>query len=644
MTGGSRPERRSIADSARNRTFLGAEVGGASRISRCGPGERKQINMRRPPNLLAIVFAALMVAVIAAAPVSANPKLPDKEPVAVGTGGAVATVDPAATDAGLAMLRRGGNAVDAAVAAAATLGVTEPYSAGIGGGGFMVIYLADEDRVVTIDGREEAPSDPAFDRDVFIEDGSPIPFFPERITSGLAVGVPGTFATWVDALERYGTVSLSQALQPGRVVAQQGFVVDQTFADQTAANQSRFAAFTSTSDLFLPGGDVPAVGSVFRNPDLARTYRLLQQEGMDGFYSGDLAADIVATVQDPPTVDNPPFTVRPGLMTEADLAQYEVLNPEPTMHDYQGYEVYGMGPPSSGGTTVGEALNILEEFDLTGLSDAERWHLVLEATATAFADRNAYLGDNRPQYNYVPITGLLSQEFAAERAATIDPAAAAAKPVAPGDPCDEDGSPLCVPDPAALATADSSVSTTHLVTADKWGNVVSYTLTIEATGGSGIVVPGRGFLLNNELTDFNSTGDGPNLPAPGKRPRSSMSPTIVLDDGEPFIAVGTPGGSTIITTVAEILVNRLDGGMDLADALAAPRATQRNTSTIPAEADFRSAFGAELEALGHVFSDRSEIGAATGLEFLDADTIQAVAEPTRRGGGSAGVLRPARGR
>ncbi|MDH3301186.1 MAG: gamma-glutamyltransferase [Acidimicrobiia bacterium] len=595
--------------------------------------------MRRVKTL-SVLFAALLMAVATVNPASANPKLPDKDAVAVGTGGAVATVDPEATDAGLAVLRSGGNAIDAAVAAAAVLGVTEPYSAGIGGGGFMVIYLADEGRVVTIDGREEAPSDPDFDADVFLEGGVPIPFSPERISSGLAVGVPGTFATWVEALERYGTIPLAQALQPGRVVAQRGFVVDQTFADQTAGNQSRFEAFTSTSDLFLPGGEVPAVGSVFRNPDLARTYHLLQREGLAGFYSGELAADIAATVQNPPTVDEPPFTVRPGLMTEADLASYQVLNPDPTFNEYRGLEVYGMGPPSSGGTTVGEALNILEEFDLTGLSEVERRHLLLEATATSFADRNAYLGDNRPQYHYVPVAGLLSQAFAAERAATIDPMVAAAKPVPPGDPCDEDGSPLCVPDPGAVAAADAGVSTTHLVTADQWGNVVSYTLTIEATGGSGIVVPGRGFLLNNELTDFNSTGDGPNLPAPGKRPRSSMSPTIVLDDGEPFIAVGTPGGSTIITTVAEILVNRLDGGMDLAAALAAPRATQRNTSTVPAEADFRAAFGAQLEALGHVFSDTAEIGAATGLEFLDDGTIQAVAEPTRRGGGSAGVLRP----
>ena len=572
---------------------------------------------------------------------NATPKPPDKHPVAIGTNGAVATVDPLATEAGLAILRSGGNAVDAAVAAAAVLGVTEPYSAGIGGGGFMVIYLANEGEVVTIDGREEAPSDPNFDADIFLENGVPIPFYPERITSGLAVGVPGTFATWVDALDRYGTISVAQALQPARVVAQRGFVVDETFAAQTAANLGRFRVITSTADTFLVDGEVPEVGSIFRNQDLARTYMLLQREGLDGFYNGDLAAEIVQAVQVPPVVDDPPFQVRPGLMTVDDIAQYQVLHPDPTIVYYRGFEVFGMGPPSSGGITVGESLNIGENFPLDAVDDVTFQHFALEATALAFADRNAYIGDDRPQFNYVPTTGLLSQAFADERAALIDPTIAAPKPVAPGDPCDEDGNPQCVPDAAALA-ATLGTSTTHLVTADKWGNIVSYTLTIESTGGSAITVPGRGFLLNNELTDFNVTGDGPNLPAPGKRPRSSMSPTIVLDDGAPFLAVGSPGGSTIITTVVEILQNRIDRGMPLPEAIAVPRATQRNTFTVVAEPAYRELYGEGLEMLGHVLADAAEIGAATGLEFLPNGQLLAAAEPVRRGGGDAGVLRPAR--
>ncbi len=594
--------------------------------------------MRRSLTLGVLSVLALILAMV---PAGATPRLPEKEPVAIGTGGAVATVDPLATEAGLAILRSGGNAIDAAVAAAAALGVTEPYSAGIGGGGFMVVYLAGEGEVITIDGREEAPADPRFDQHVFLEDGVPIPFFPERITSGLAVGVPGTFATWVDALERYGTITIAQALQPGRVIAQKGFVVDETFAGQTLANLDRFRAITSTAETFLVDGDVPAVGSVFRNPDLARTYRLLQKEGLTGFYEGALAEEIAQTIQDPPVVPDASFPVRPGFMTVGDLADYEVLHPDPTMVDYRGYEVFGMGPPSSGGITVGETLNIGENFTLDGVDDAAFQHHVLEATALAFADRNAYIGDDRPQYDYVPTSGLLSQGFADLRAAAIDPIAAAPKPVAPGDPCAFDGSPLCVPDPTATA-ALTGTSTTHLVTADRWGNVVSYTLTIEATGGSGITVPGRGFLLNNELTDFNATGEGPNLPAPGKRPRSSMSPTIVLDDGMPFLAVGSPGGSTIITTVAAILHERIDRQMSLPDAIAAPRATQRNTSAVVAEADYRALYGSELEALGHLLTDTVEIGAATGIEILPGGRFLAAAEPVRRGGGDAGVLKSER--
>ncbi len=593
--------------------------------------------MRRKPLVGAITLLTLLSLTLVAGPAAAEPKLPEKHPVAVGTGGAVATVDPLATAAGLHVLRQGGNAVDAAVAAAAVLGVTEPYSAGIGGGGFMVIYLADENRVVTIDGREEAPSDPNFDEDVFLENGVPIPFFPERITSGLAVGVPGTFATWVAALESYGTISIAQALQPGRVVAQRGFVIDETFVAQTAGNLARFRVIPPTAELFLVDGELPAVGSVFRNPDLARTYHLLQREGRRGFYSGALAEEIAHTVQNPPVVADPPFPVRPGFMTVEDIESYQVLEPAPTLVEFRGYDVYGMGPPSSGGITVGESLNIGEEFPLGTVSPVDYWHHVLESTALAFADRNAYIGDDR--FVYVPSTGLLSQAFAAHRAALIDPLAAQPKPVAPGDPCPYDGGPLCVPAPGALQALQAG-STTHLVTADRWGNVVSYTLTIEATGGSAITVPGRGFLLNNELTDFNSTGGGPNLPAPGKRPRSSMSPTIVLAEGEPFLAVGTPGGSTIITTVAEILFNRIDRGMSLPEALAAPRATQRNTTTVGGEPAFRDQFGAALETLGHVFSDWSEIGAATGLEILGGGRFLAAAEPVRRGGGHAAVVKP----
>jgi gamma-glutamyltranspeptidase/glutathione hydrolase len=588
-----------------------------------------------------IVITALLVMALAAlalpAGASHRGQPPPKTPVAVGTGGAVSTVDPTATAAGLDMLRRGGNAVDAAVAAAATLGVTEPYSAGIGGGGFMLIYRAKTDEVAVIDGREEAPDDPRFDADVFVENTAN---FNDAVNSGLSVGAPGTLATWVEALDRYGTVPLATALRPGITAARRGFVVDETYAAQTAANLDRFRQISSTAETFLVDNDVPAVGSRVRNRDLAETYRLLARRGADAFYEGPLATEIVETVQNPPTTPAASEPWQPGFLETADLAGYDVLRPEPTVSDYRGYDVYGMPSPSSGGITVGETLNILEQTNLSGRDAVDVFHLVMEATAHAFADRNAYIGDDR--YVYVPQAGLLSDDFAAERWSRIDPQVASTKPVPPGDPCDEDGDPACVTDPAAVDSA-SGPSTTHLVTADRAGNMVSYTLTIESTGGSAITVPDRGFLLNNELTDFNFTGPSPNLPAPGKRPRSSMSPTLVFDDGRPFLALGSPGGSTIITTVAHVLTNHLDRGLSLPAAIEEPRPSQRNGSPAVAEPAFIDRYGADLEARGHEFTpfaDPAGIGAVTAIERLGRGRWLAAAEAVRRGGGDARVVKP----
>jgi len=493
-----------------------------------------------------------------------------KNATAVGTGGAVATVDPEATHAGLAVLRHGGNAVDAAVAAAATLGVTEPFSSGIGGGGYFVYYDARKGRVFTIDGRETAPQ--AMQRTSFLEDGTPIDFN-EAVSSGLSVGVPGTAATWQRALDRWGTLSLGRALEPARQVAKRGFVVDATFHQQAEDNKDRFGDFTSTRKLFLPGGQSPAVGSVFRNPQLAETYRTLAAKGIDWLYGGALGKTIVDTVREPPVRSGATRVVRKGLMTLRDLSSYGVINRRPTAISYHGNTVYGMAPSSSGGTTVGEALNILENENLSAMTRTQAMHYYLEASVLAFADRGKYVGD--PAYVDVPQTQLLSKGFAAERLCSIDSLAAAKPPVPAGMP-DGTYDTNCAHSAETTSTGrdQEGLSTTHLVTADRWGNVVSYTLTIEQTGGSGIAVPERGFLLNNELTDFNfapapdNPGD-PNLPAPGKRPRSSMSPTIVTNGGKPFFALGSPGGSTIITTVLQILINRLDLGMSLPAAIAA---------------------------------------------------------------------------
>lgn len=588
---------------------------------------------------LGLAVAAALIAPPAAAGTPPRGEPIGKRPVAEGYGGAVATVDPAASRAALQVLEQGGNAVDAAVAAAAVLGVTEPYSAGLAGGGFLVYYDARRRTAYTIDGRETAPR--AMTATSFQENGAPIPF-DEAVTSGLSVGVPGSVAQWELALRRFGTISLRQALRPAIEVATKGFVVDRTFHDQTAQNAGRFADFTSTARLFLPGGAPPPVGSVFRNPDLARTYRELGLRGARWLYDGRLGGEIVATVKRPPVAPGATRRVRPGLMERSDLRAYRAVVRAPSRVSYRGMDVYGMAPPSSGGSTVGEALNILEALPTVGL------HEFLEASRLAFADRNAHVGD--PDHVRVPLRELLSDGFAKERACLIG-ARAMAHPAAPGvpdgayEPCPGASGPA----PKGAAEQPEGPETTHLVVADRWGGVVAYTTTIEQTGGSGIVVPGRGFLLNNELTDFTfgpAEGD-PNLPGPGKRPRSSMAPTIVVRDGRPLLAVGSPGGATIITTVLQILVNRFELGMRLPEALAAPRAGQRNTAATQAEQAFIDAHGPALTALGHAFTVApgpagGEIGAATALEFVGRDRVQAVAEPTRRGGGSALVVRPAR--
>lgn len=603
--------------------------------------------MRRTIALVTTSVTALALALVA--PASADPPAPPappKTPVAVGHGGAVSSVDPDASAIGLEVLERGGNAVDAAVATAAALGVTEPYSAGIGGGGYFVHYDAATGEVTTIDGRETAPA--AMQSDAFIDPatGTPYRFSPDLVTSGVSVGVPGTPATWQEALDRWGSLSLKDALKPAAGLAQRGFIVDDTFHLQTAENAHRFRTFSSTADLYLADG-VPAVGSLFRNPDLARTYRLLGARGTDWFYDGQLAGEIAENVQHPPLSGDTDLPAPPGSMTTEDLAGYEALVQEPTHVSYRGNDVYGMAPSSSGGTTVGESLNILEQFDVGGLAPVDALHHYLETTALAFADRGKYVGD--PAHVDVPTEQLLDDTFAKERACGIDPAAAATKPVPAGDVTSYDG--LCGA-AASVSTADAdteNLSTTHLTTADRWGNVVSYTLTIEQTGGSGIVVPDRGFILNNELTDFSTVyaETDPNRIEPGKRPRSSMSPTIVLRDGEPVLALGSPGGSTIITTVLQVLLNRLDLGMSLPEAVAAPRASQRNTSAVTAEQAFVNAYGVALAGYGHALSvagppgtSAAEIGAVAAIELGPDGQLTAVAEPTRRGGGSALVVDP----
>jgi gamma-glutamyltranspeptidase/glutathione hydrolase len=588
---------------------------------------------------------AVAAALLTAAPPGASAKT-TKSPGATarGTGGAVSSVDPNASRIGRDVLKRGGNAADAAVAMASALGVAEPYSAGIGGGGYFVYYDAKRNKVSTIDGRETAPA--GITRNAFIDPatGKPYPFTPQLVSSGVAVGVPGTVATWDTALERFGTRSLKQTLAPSIKLARRGFVVDKTFRNQTLDNAQRFAAFPDTAQLFLPGGDAPKVGTTFRNPQLARTLTSIADRGPNAFYRGAIARDVARVVQSPRKDPASTLPAPAGTMTAGDLARYRVRNQNPTRVKYRGLDVYGMAPSSSGGTSVGEALNILETYRLgSGKRLGRSLHLYLEASARAFADRGKYVGD--PRYVKVPTKTLLSQRFANTRRCTIDPRKASTRPVAAGALKGR----ACG---SVVKTAEKpdteNISTTHLSVVDKWGNAAAYTLTIEQTGGSGMTVPGRGFLLNNELTDFTAVYDAkdPNRILPNKRPRSSMAPTIVLKNGRVKYVVGSPGGATIITTVLQILVNRIDLGMTLPQAVAAPRASQRNTASTPAEPEFiaryaskLAPYGQQLTPSGDTFTSAAEIGAAAAIEVDGKGRMTAVAEPTRRGSGSARVVR-----
>ncbi len=460
--------------------------------------------------------------------------------------------------------------------------------------------------------------------------------FATVVSSGLSIGTPGTPATWDVAARTWGKRSLSDLLAPAQRLAERGFVVDQTFHDQTESNAGRFANFPETARVFLPGGSAPAVGSTFRNPDMARAYALIRAQGVRAVYDGALGRAIVAEAQHPTT--KPGTSVLPGQLTTQDLRAYRANVKAPVHSRYRGLDVYGMPTPSSGGIAVAEILNLLEAYDertgaaLKDVSNTQYLHRFSEASATAFADRNRWVGD----VPGVPTEELVSQAFADERACKFAEATAQKRQIAPADLSDP-----CGPAGARQGEPREGLSTTHLTAADKWGNVASYTLTIEQTGGSGITVPGYGLLLNNELTDFNFTPlaagvPDPNLPGPGKRPRSSMSPTIILKDGAPWLGVGSPGGATIITSVAQTITEYVDRDLALVDAIAAPRLSSRNGTE---QAEPALAETAALQAIGHVIAPTPEIGAVTAIRLLARNRFEAAAETTRRGGGSAMVAR-----
>ncbi|MDL5360699.1 gamma-glutamyltransferase [Halalkalicoccus sp. NIPERK01] len=518
--------------------------------------------------------------------------------VAEGSAGMVVSVSPAASEVGARVLRDGGNAVDAAVAVQFALNVTQPHSSGIGGGGFMLYYDAAEDGVEIVNSRERAPA--GADPDMFLEDGEPIPF-DERHTHGNAVGVPGTPSGLRRAAERYGSIPIEELIDPAIDLAE-GTEVDAVLAEQIADKEWKLN--DAAREVFLDDGEPLAEGDTLEQPDLADTLRLLRDRGIREFYEGEIAEALADAVQE-----------AGGSMTPGDLCRYEATVDEPVHGCYRGADVYSMPPPSSGGLTVIQILNLLAGFDLGDTYDVRsgtKYHLLAEAMRLAYADRGEYMGD--PEFVDVPSEGLLDPAYVAERSELIDPDSINEDPQ-PGDPWAYQPGRA---DSVTRETPRAIGQTTHFTVADSEGNLVSYTTTIEQLFGSGIMVPGYGFMLNNELTDFDAEPGGANAVEPNKRPLSSMSPTIMARDGEPFLTVGSPGGPTIITSVAQAILHHVEYGLPLADAIDEPSIYAPDSPRVTLwEEEIPEEAREEAAALGNEWSD--DPGPIGNVNMLGAD-------------------------
>ncbi|MHC3438990.1 gamma-glutamyltransferase [Natrialbaceae archaeon A-gly3] len=473
--------------------------------------------------------------------------------------GMVSTEDPRAAAAGAQVLAEGGNAIDAAVTVQYVQNVVSPHASGIGGGGFMVIYDAAADEVTCINSRERAPSDAH--PEMYLDNGEPREF-DEAIQRSEAIGVPGTLDGLETAREEYGSMDRERLIEPAIDLAR-GFTVDEYLSETIEAELFKFN--DAAEEVFLTeDGDVPEPGDTITNEDFAETLELIRDEGREVFYEGEIAADIAATVEG--------LEGGPGI-DEADLADYAVTLDEPVRKEVYDFEIVGQPAPTSGPTVVAMITRMLEvlgveEYDVRA---PETYHLIAEANRVAWADRDQYMGD--PEFVDVPTEGLLADDFLEERAGLIDLESvvadyAAEETVEPGIP---EGAPEEFAPEAPTPAMGPTGATAHFTTADAEGNVVSYTTTIEQLMGSGKMVPGRGFMLNNELTDFDFEPSGPNEPEARKRPLSSMSPTIVFQGGEPVFTAGSPGGFAIITATQQTILQHMVYGLEPLDAITEPK-------------------------------------------------------------------------
>ena len=532
--------------------------------------------------------------------------------------GMVAAQEKRATSVGVDILRRGGNAVDAAVAVGFALAVTHPQAGNIGGGGFMLVHLASRNETIAIDYRETAPA--AMTRDVFLDEKGEADPKKSR-DSALGVGVPGTVAGLALAHEKYGSgkFTLRELIEPAIKLAREGFAVDDDLADSLPRVAPRLARWPASAKIFLKGDGTPlARGDTLTQSDLADSLQTIATNGPRALYEGPLADKIVASLK-----------ANGGIMTADDLKAYQAIVRTRVRGTYRGYEIASMPPPSSGGVHLVQILNILEGFALrdSGAGAAQTLHLMIEAMRPAYADRSEFLGD--PAFVKVPVAGLTAKDYATTQRAAIDPERARpSQTIKPGNPSREGD------------------NTTHYSIVDKDGNAVANTYTLNFSYGLGMVADGTGILLNNELDDFAAKAGAPNAfglvggdanaPGPAKRPLSSMSPTIVFRDGRVFMVTGTPGGSRIITTVLQVILNVIDHQMNIAEAVAAPRIHhQWLPDQVFAERGFSPDTIRLLEQKGHKVVPGVTFGSANSILVTPAG-LTGAADPRQRGTSAEG--------
>ncbi len=532
--------------------------------------------------------------------------------------GMVASQEALATRIGASILEQGGNAVDAGAAVAFALAVTLPRAGNIGGGGFMIIHDADSGETVAVDYREKMPA--AGTRDMYLDAEGNADSKLSRF-HGLAIGVPGTVAGMALALEKYGSMTLKEVIAPAIELAEKGIVVTPDLADSLIGLKDRLQQWPSTVPVFYKEDGVPyEPGETLVQADLANSLKLIAEQGQDAFYKGAIGEKIVAEVRN-----------AGGIMTMDDLAAYEAKVREPARGTYRGYEIVSMPPPSSGGAHIIQILNILEGYPISflGHNTGETIHLMAEAMKLAYADRSEYLGDS--DFVDVPLTGLTSKAYAAELRSKISrnrvtPSAT----IKPNNPLPFE-----------------SNETTHFSIVDKDGNAVANTYTINFSYGTGLVAGGTGILLNNEMDDFSAKpgvpnaygliGGDANAVEPGKRPLSSMSPTIVLNDGKPLLVTGSPGGSRIITTTLQVIMNVIDHGMNVAEATAAVRI---HDQWLPEEIRIEEGLSGDtirvLESLGHNVVTKGAMGSTQSIMISDQGFLLGASDPRRAGALTAG--------